>query len=385
MIPRFTPDQEKFQREVCALLCQDAVVAEVARCRRLPPGQEPETLDVYRQLGERGWLAVNWPERYGGRGASMVEKAIVTEELIRHGVPDNVHILSVDIVGLGILMYGTEEQKRRLLPGIAHGRQTATVLFSEPEVGSDLSALRTRAEPDGDGFRLYGRKTYSMKTHFADFAICAARTTPSDVKYHGLTLFLVPLRNPGALVGPLWNLTDERFADVTLNGIRLTRDDVLGDVDQGWQTVNRMLSLERTGIDSAAKAARLFDALLRHASKTGRLDDPAYGHRVLELEARVRAARLLAWRCITNLCDGRTDDVQSAIAKWYATEVAKELAGVALEAVGLDGVLDARDGDAPVDGVIEAAYRETPGLTLAAGTSEIMLYLIAGSGLELLS
>jgi alkylation response protein AidB-like acyl-CoA dehydrogenase len=146
-----------------------------------------------------------------------------------------------------------------------------------------------------------------------------------------------------------------------------------------------MLSLERTGIDSAAKAARLFDALLRHASKTGRLDDPVYGHRVLELEAKVRAARLLAWRCITNLCDGRTDDAQSAIAKWYATEVAKELAGVAVEAAGLDGVLDARDSDAPADGVFEAAYRETPGLTIAAGTSEIMLYLIAGSGLELLS
>jgi alkylation response protein AidB-like acyl-CoA dehydrogenase len=385
VIPRFTPDQERFQREVCALLCQDSVVAEVARCRRLPAGQEPETLDVYRRLGERGWLAVNWPERYGGRGASMVEKAIVTEELVRHGVPDNVHILSVDIVGFGILRYGTEQQKRRLLPGIAQGRQTATVLFSEPEVGSDLSALQTRAEPDGDGFRLYGRKTYSMKTHFADLAICAARTTPSDVKYHGLTLFLVPLRNPGAVVGPLWNLTDERFADVTLNGIRLTREDVLGEVDQGWQTVNRMLNLERTGIDSAAKAARLLDALLRHASKTGRLDDPGYAHRMLQLEAKVRAARLLAWRCITNLRDGRADDAQSAIAKWYATEVAKELAGVALEATGLDGVLDARDGDAPVDGIIEAAYRETPGLTLAAGTSEIMLYLIAGSGLELLS
>lgn len=385
MIGQLTPEQEKFREQVCALLCEDSVAAEVARCRRLPAGQEPERLEVYRRLGERGWLAANWPREYGGLGATMVEKAIVTEELVLHGLPDTIHITSVDIIGLGILLYGTEAQKRRWLPGLARAEIMASVLFSEPAVGSDLSALQTRAEPDGDGFRLYGRKRYSMKSFFADYALCAARTTPSSVKYHGITLFLVPLRNPGVLIDALWNLTDDRFSDITLDGIRVTRDDVLGEVDNGWHTLTEILSLERTGIDGAAKAARLLDALLRHAAKTGRLDDPRYGQRLLELEAKVQAARLLAWRCITNLCDGRYDDVQPAIAKWYSTEVNKEVAGAALEIAGLDGVLDARDGDAPVDGVLEAAYREAPGLTLASGTSEIMLYLIAGSGLGLLS
>jgi alkylation response protein AidB-like acyl-CoA dehydrogenase len=189
----------------------------------------------------------------------------------------------------------------------------------------------------------------------------------------------------GVFIEPLWNLAEERFDDVILDGIRVSRDDVLGEVDEGWQAINRVLPLERTGIDSAAKANRLLEALLRYAVKTGLLRDPAYAHRLLDMDARVRAARLLAWRCVENIRDGRPDEVQSAAAKWYTTETAKELAGLSMEMVGLPGVLDARDEAAVAEGVFDAAYREAPGLTLAAGTSEIMLYFVASSGLGLAS
>jgi alkylation response protein AidB-like acyl-CoA dehydrogenase len=378
-----TREQDRFRAEVCALLCEEPVRETVARARRMPPGQEAGLVDVHRRLGERGWLAVNWPPEYGGLGATIVEKAILSEELIRHGVPDTVHTLGIDIVGLALHLFGTGEQKARLLPGLARGETTASVLFSEPEIGSDLASLATRAEPDGDGWRLYGRKRYSLKAHQSDFALCAARTSAGPVAYHGITLFLVPLRSVGVSIEPLWNLTEERYDDIALNGIRVTRADVLGTVDDGWQVLNQVLPLERTGIDSAAKAARLLDALLRHASVNGRLDDPAYAHRLLDLDARVRAGRLLAWRCVSNLRDGRPDEIHSAAAKWYVTEVTKELSGLALEITGLDGVLDARDPAAIADGLFDAAYREAPGLTLAAGTSEIMLYFVATSGLGL--
>jgi alkylation response protein AidB-like acyl-CoA dehydrogenase len=380
-----TVDQEQFRTQVCELLCEDSVRVSVADSRRMPPGQETGLLDVHRRLGERGWLAVNWPTEYGGRGASIVEKAILTEELILHGVPDTVHVLGIDIVGLALHLLGTEEQKRRLLPGLALGQTTASVLFSEPDVGSDLGSLQTRAEPDGDGWRLYGRKLYSVKSHHSDFALCAARTSASPVAYHGITLFVVPLRSIGVFIEPLWNLAEERFDDVILDGIRVSRDDVLGEVDEGWQAINRVLPLERTGIDSAAKANRLLEALLRYAVKTGLLRDAAYAHRLLDMDARVRASRLLAWRCVENIHDGRPNEVQSAAAKWYTTETAKELAGLSMEMVGLPGVLDARDEAAVAEGVFDAAYREAPGLTLAAGTSEIMLYFVASSGLGLAS
>ncbi|GHH18634.1 acyl-CoA dehydrogenase family protein [Streptomyces rubradiris] len=201
----------------------------------------------------------------------------MTEELIGHGVPDIVHTLSIDIVGLALLMPNTGEQKKRLLPGIARSEGAASILFSEPGVGSDLAALETRAERDGDGWRLRGRKVYGMKSHLADFALCAARTSESDVKYHGITLFVVPLKTPGVVVGPLWNLSDERFGDITPAGVRVTRDDVVGDVDGGWEVINYVLGLERTGVEFEAKAARWCDVLLRHAADTGLLTGVSRG------------------------------------------------------------------------------------------------------------
>lgn len=376
MTPVFTPEQDGFREEVCELLCEDEVRAEIARCRRMPYGEESGLLDVHRRLGKLGWLAINWPERYGGAGATIVEKAILTEEMIRHGVPDNVHSLGIDIVGNAIHLFGTQEQKERFLPGLARGEITANVLFSEPDVGSDLASLSTRAEPDGDHWRLRGRKIYNMKAQHSEFALCAARTSRGPVNYAGITLFLVPLRSMGVVVEPVWNLSEERFDLVTLDGIRVGREDVLGEVDDGWQVLGKVLPLERTGLDHSAKAERTLAALLEHAP-------PGCGQRLVQLETRVRAARLLAWRCVANLRDGRPDEVHSATAKWYASETAKEVAVAAVELLGPQALLDARDPAAIAEGVFDAGFREAPGLTLAQGSSEIMLFFVATSALGL--
>ncbi|MER6825524.1 acyl-CoA dehydrogenase family protein [Streptosporangium sp. NPDC000563] len=376
MMPAFTPEQDGFRQEVCGLLCEDAVSAEIAQSRRMPYGQESGLLDVHRRLGKLGRLAINWPERYGGSGATIVEKAILTEEMIRHGVPENVHSLGVDIVGNAIHLFGTPEQKDRFLPGLARGEITANVLFSEPDVGSDLASLTTRAEPDGDGWRLYGRKIYNMKAQHSEFALCAARTSTGPVNFSGITLFLVPLQSVGTVIEPVWNLSEERFDLVTLDGIRLGPEDVLGDVDDGWQVLGKVLPLERTGLDHSAKAERTLSALREHAP-------PGCEERLVQLETRVRAARLLAWRCITNLHEGRPDEVHSATAKWYTSETAKEVSLAAVELLGPRALLDARDPEAIAEGVFDAAFREAPGLTLAQGSSEIMLFFVATSKLGL--
>ncbi len=376
MTVTFTPEQDGFRNEVCDLLCEDEVRAEIARSRRVPYGQETGLLDVHRRLGKLGWLAINWPERYGGSDATIVEKAILTEEMIRHGVPDNVHALGVDIVGMAIHLLGTPEQKERFLPGLARGETTANVLFSEPDVGSDLASLTTRAEPDGDGWRLYGRKIYNMKAQHSDFALCAARTSTGPVNFSGITLFLVPLRSMGVVIEPVWNLSEERFDLVTLDGIRVGAGDVLGEADDGWQVLSKVLPLERTGLDHSAKAERTLAALREHA--------PAgCEERLVRLETRVRAARLLAWRCVADLRDGRPDEAHSATAKWYTSETAKEVAVAAVELVGPRALLDARDPGAISEGVLDAAFREAPGLTLAQGSSEIMLFSVATSTLGL--
>jgi alkylation response protein AidB-like acyl-CoA dehydrogenase len=373
-----TPEQRAYRDTVRALLDTDEVRAETAAVRTRP-GTEGGLLTVYRLLGERGLLAPNWPVEYGGMGASLAEKAILTEELIAHGVPDIVHTLSIDIVGLALLLYGSEQQKERLLPPIARGESAASVLFSEPEVGSDLSALRTRAEPDGDGWRLSGTKVFSAKSHLADFALCAARTTESDVRFHGITVFVVPLKTPGVRIEPLWNIGDERFNRITLAGIRVAADDVLGTVDDGWRIIGEILGLERTGIEFQAKARRWLDAVLTVAGDV----PPAEADRLVALDAQVRAARLLAWRCVDRLREGNPDEVHSAMAKYWAGESAHDVADAAAEVCGLDVLLSGDDEQAPDHGVLEAAAREAPGLTLASGTSEVMLTLIAATGLGL--
>jgi len=298
MMPAFTPEQDSFRKEVCKLLCEDAVRAEIAQSRRMPYGEESGLLDVHRRLGKLGWLAINWPERYGGGDATIVEKAILTEEMIRHGVPDNVHSLGIDIVGNAIHLFGTQEQKERFLPGLARGEITANVLFSEPDVGSDLASLGTRAEPDGDHWRLSGRKIYNMKAQHSDFALCAARTSTGPVSFAGITLFLVPLRSMGVVIEPVWNLSEERFDLVTLDGIRVGREDVLGEVDDGWQVIGGILGLERTGIEFEAKGRRLLDAVAQHALTLGRAELSGLGERLVELDALVRAGRLPSWRAL---------------------------------------------------------------------------------------
>jgi alkylation response protein AidB-like acyl-CoA dehydrogenase len=361
-----SPEQEEYRNQV----------REVLSAAPPPePGQgadrEPGLLEVYRTLGARGLLAPDWPKEYGGLGLSPVEKNLLTEELARHGVPVATHTLAVDIVGLGVLLFGRDDQRQRYLPPLARGEATAAVLFSEPDAGSDLGALQTRAEPDGDGWRLHGRKIYNLKAHLASVGLCAARTTSAGIGLHGITLFLVPLPTPGVLVSPLWSISDERFNEVTLSGVRVTRNDMLGELDDGFYVLSRILGLERTGIEFEGRAHYMRDLLMQHAADVGGLGDPG----LVELDARVRASRLLSWRCVENLVRDSPDDVACAVAKWYAGEAARDVALHALDVFGLGGVLAGQPS--------ESAYRDAPGQTLASGSAEMMLGIIASTGLGL--
>jgi alkylation response protein AidB-like acyl-CoA dehydrogenase len=374
---------ERFRAEVRAFFAEERVRQALDELRRLPPRREPGLHEVYRWLGERRWLAANWPEEYGGLGLGAVEAAVVSEEMALAGVPDLTHVLSIDIVGLFLLLVGTPAQKRRYLPPLASGEEAATVLYTEPEVGSDLSSLRSRAEPDGDGWRLHGRKVYSQKSQFAAHALSAVRTGPEGSGVHGITLFMVPLHAEGVRVEPIWNLSNERFDDVRLEGVRVTREEMVGPLDQGWQVINAVLSLERTGIDYQARIRRWLDVLIARARARGLLEDPRYSQQLVSLDAQLKAGRLLAWRVVAGIDRGELDEVASAMSKWFNTELGRQVARLALDVEGLDAVLSRWDPEAPAAGLLEAAYRESPGLTISAGTSEIMLYLVASSGLGL--
>jgi alkylation response protein AidB-like acyl-CoA dehydrogenase len=371
---QFGPAQEAFRREVRDLLRGREAQAHLRVIRVAPRRAEPDARPVYRLLGAARALAPHWPVELGGRGLTAVEAAIVGEELALHGVPDTLHVLSVQIAGHFLLQAGSPEQRARLLPGMAAGRTYVTILYTEPDAGSDLAALETEARPDGHGFRLHGRKVHNPKTSQAQFGLTAARVGVAGVnKYAGLTLFLVPLDAPGVAVRPTPGLAPEQLHEVTLDGVAVGHDAVVGEVGAGWSLLSAALAAERTGMDLAARARRWLDAA------AAGLDAHAELEMLGRLGAEVEASHLLAWRAALDLGEGRLDVAQAALTKWYASLAAQRVAWWAADLAGLAGTLTRDDPGAALDGLVELALADAPGLTLSAGTSEMMLQLVAGS------
>jgi alkylation response protein AidB-like acyl-CoA dehydrogenase len=329
----------------------------VSEARRA--GTEPDPRPLYRLLGEQRLLAVSWPRAYGGRGLPARCAAAVVGELIAAGVPEVLHTLSVQICGNFLLTSGSEEQRAVVLPGLAAGRLAATVLYSEPGVGSDLSALETTAAQVGSGWRITGRKVYSVATALADYGLVAARTSTEPTPYRGITLFLVPLDRPGITITRLDSLADDDFADVRLDGVAVPAGAVIGPVGGAWPLITDALALERTGVDYVAKAQRWLRLAGEHHTAEYR-----------RLRTHTAAARVLALRCVDQLDTGRVDPARAAATKLWCSETARSVAWWCAES-------------AEPSAIVDAAYREAPGLTLSAGTSEMMLELLASSGLPL--
>jgi alkylation response protein AidB-like acyl-CoA dehydrogenase len=373
----FTIEQEALRAEMRAFLNGASVQSLLASQRALPPRASQHSPELYSLLAERGWLAIHWPAEYGGGGKSEIEAGIFVEEAARAGVPLMVYGLTISIFGAFLFLAGTAAQKRKLLPPIARGELICNILYTEPDAGSDLASLATRAVADGDEFVITGTKIFNSVGHLAGYGLVAARTDPAAARYAGITLFLAPMRDPHVQVNPLWTQSDEHFNEIVLDGLRVPRENIVGTLNGGWALLNQALAVERNGLVIAAEAARWLDLLIEHIRSGGQDADSVVRQQVARLAAEVAAARLLAWRVVALQARGQVDDVRSAMSKWYAGELCKRLTHVAGEIMGLAGALDRFDRLAPLGGQLEAAHRWAPAWGIAAGTSEIMLYLIA--------
>lgn len=367
----FTEEQQRFRAEVRQLLQSPTVRAAVA-ATTLADGLEPEQRPLYRVLGELGLLAVHWPVEFGGAGRPLTDAAIVAEELVRAGVPDTLHVNTIQIVGQFLLMAGSTEQKQRHLPALARGERFASVLYTEPDAGSDLGALRTVAEPDGDGYRITGTKVFNLKTRFVDLGLCAARTTLDSTKYQGISLFLVDLRAPGVTVTMIPSVSDEQFHRVDLDAVQVSGADLLGPRDQGWPLLNEALAIERTGLDYHLKAERWLEAALETLADR---DRDGYLEQIGRWDGALTADHALAWEVLTGLAADQVDPVAAAVAKYHSSELAQS---IALWAAHLPSA-EQRANRAPSAMLLDSAYREAPGLTLSAGTSEVMLQIVAAT------
>jgi len=388
---RFSPAEESFRAEIRAFL-RDELPDAIRRgsSGHLGEGGDEtwEQLRAFqRSLSEKGWLTLNWPAEHGGQAAGVMRQVIYNEEMAYNRAPTQLGV-GPDRVGPTIILYGADEQKERHLPGIAAGDTVWCQGFSEPSSGSDLASLQTRAVADGDHFVVNGQKIWTSLAHKADWCILLARTDPDAPKHKGISYLLLDMRLPGIEVKPLIDLTGRHaFNEIFLEDVRIPRDCLVGELNQGWYVAAATLDFERSGINRVVAGIRVYEELRDYARETAVAGEriwerPGVRGKLAELGIEFHAGRLLAYRVASMQEKGQIPNAEASMSKMYGSELQQRLANTGVQIMGLAGQLS--EGRwAPLAGRLEHYYRQTVGLTIAAGTSEIQRNIIAARGLGL--
>ncbi|MXZ54004.1 MAG: acyl-CoA dehydrogenase [Acidimicrobiaceae bacterium] len=331
-----------------------------------------------RMLAGAGYVGVTWPTEYGGRGADAVFSFIVQEELARARAPELVGRIGVNLVGPCLLAHGTEDQRQRWLPTIVGAEQLFCQLFSEPDAGSDLASLRTRAEPADGGWHLHGRKVWTSYAQFADWGLCLARTDPEASKRAGITVFMVDMRTPGVEVRPLRQMTGESdFNEVVFDGAFVAADQVIGAVDDGWSVAGSVLAGERgTNPRQLVIHAQLLDELVHLASQRDLAGDPRTAQDLAQAFVEVRLFQLQNWRTLSRQAHGRQPGPETATAKLYWSEMSQRLHATAMRILGDAAPLWRGAHDNPAGGRWQRSWLYYRAASIFAGTSEIQRNVI---------
>lgn len=338
------------------------------------PGLEPDLRELYKQLGQEQLLAPAWSQQFGGLDLGQQANLFVLEELVSRGLSETLYLLSVHFVG-GILdIAGSESQKKRFLPEIAAGRTFFSILYTEPTSGSDLASLQSHAVKSDDGtFVINGEKVYSLKSQQADHALCAIRTDSNGSSHNGLTLFIIPLNDEAISIEPLDSISDENFCRVRFDNLKVSAEDIVGEVNKGWALITEAISLERTGFDYYIKAERFFHLLLASSSYfySGCWDEDY----VKTLEFELRCARKHVDMVLNDFFSyGKVGEFQGSIAKLNSSELAVKIINYVHDNLDQTAVIV---NEPQFYNKISSAYRESQGLLLSAGSSEMMLETIA--------
>jgi len=392
---RFTSEEEAFRQEVRAFL-RSELPADWATSGGgggigLGEGGEERwefLRDFQRKLAGKGWLTLGWPKEHGGLAASHMMQVIYNEEMTYHRAPTQLGV-GPDRVGPTIILYGTDEQKQRLLPGIVNADAVWCQGFSEPGAGSDLASLQTRAVADGDYFVVNGQKIWTSFAHRADWCILLARTDLDAPKHKGISYFLCDMTLPGIEIRPLVDIMGRHtFNQLFFENVRIPRDCLIGDLNRGWYVAAATLDFERSGINRVVAGYRMLEELTRYAAETkhdGRrlIDETGVRHRLAELAIEFEVGRTLAYRVASMQARGQIPNAEASMSKLYGSELQQRLGGAGMEIVGLSGQLEPGSRWAPLAGRLEQFYLFASALTVAAGTSEIQRGIIAGRGLGL--
>ena len=341
-----------------------------------------------QKLGAKGWFTAHWPEEYGGLNWPFWQHFIMNEEMSTADAP----IIGGNgpkSLGPTIIHYGSDEQKEQFLPGIAKGEDLWVQGYSEPNSGSDLASLQTRAEEDGDEWVINGQKIWSSYGHYADWCFMLARTDPDAPKHRGISYFLLDMKTPGITVRPLNNIAGTKgFNEIFFENVRVPKDALLGEKNRGWYMATTTLSYERTAIEAPARAQRILNDLVRYAKLTKRngqtlAEDPSIRQRLAQLAIEIDVSRCLSYRVATSQAREEIPGQEAPANKVFTSEMIQRIAQVGMQMMGLYGQLEFNTKWAPLKGKIERLYLTSVSGTIAGGTSEIQRNIIAERGLGL--
>ncbi len=377
----FTPEHEAFRAEVRGWIADNLETTWAAAVH--DPNNDQQALVEIRRAWQRklnagGYLGMGWPEEWGGRGATGVEAAILAEELARADAPAIPNFLGLGLCAPALIHHGSEEQRRRFIPSMLNADEIWCQGFSEPGAGSDLASLRTRAELDGDSFVLNGQKCWTTFGPFADWIFVLARTDPED-RHGGISFILADLDTPGIEMRPIKQITGEHeFGEVFFDNARVPRENLVGDVGEGWKIAMTVLGYERaaSAMTWTAELGNDLARLITTCSELG-LDDTRTRDRLAGLVVRWQAFHSNALRGVADMADGKAPGAESSIQKLFWSEFNQDLQAAALDLLWAGAHLKRICRHAPPDIDWSRNYLYARAGTIYSGSSEIQRNIIS--------
>ncbi len=391
---RDTPEEAAFRQEVREFIAREAP--------KIEGGGDADMISNYAQvfvqsqgwfkkLGEKGWISPAWPKEYGGAGMTVMQQFMFNEEMAEARAPRPLHlIIGVGMAGPTLIVHGTEEQKKYYLPRILSGEDIWSQGFSEPEAGSDLASLRTRAVEDGDEYVVNGQKIWTSIAHLSKWMLLLTRTDPDAPKHRGITYFILDMKSPGVEVRPLVNMAGgHEFNEVFFDNVRVPKANIIGGENNGWYAAMSTLDFERSAIGSAIGLRQTVEDIIRYArehSEDGssmlRLN-PMLRYELADRLLETEVGRMLSYRVVSLQSKGLIPNYEAAMIKLYNMELDQRIARTGMNVLGPYGQLGRGSKWVALRGRFEHMYLRSVGSTIETGTSEIQRNIIATRGLNL--
>ena len=372
-----TPEEARFREESSAWLAKNAPTDDAFRA--LSPLEQAKVWQ--KRKYDDGWACIGWAPEFGGRGASAIEEVIWRQEESQYDLPANFFLIGQGMIGPTLMAWASDQGKARFLPPLASGEEVWCQLFSEPAGGSDLAALRTRAERDGDDWVINGQKIWTSGAHYSDYGVIVVRTDPSVPKHKGLSYFYVDMKAPGVEIKPIKQLTgDSDFNEVYFTDVRVSDSQRLGEIGQGWQVSLTTLMNERAAIGGSfgQMDVSLAMSVAAEVEIDGRpaLEDAAVRARIADWYVQEAGLKYTGYRSLTALSRGALPGPENSIGKLVGAPKMQAMSSYLMDLLDASGAI-ADEALAAKAGIIQRAYMGAPGLRIAGGTDEIMANIIA--------